>query len=239
MQLQEKATRRLDAADMTSTAGENDAARETVSVEEGNNMESLTVTFAISHMAEVFLLPSLATSEMITMPSTRYASNNQGDFINASTAGSSRLDGPAGSLTADTVRYLRKHHSKAVAFYMDMPQVQAMLESDQPEYYRFTASTPKEDIIPGPFELPYWNLVLQLVIEGNLSKAWALLSQHSACRHVEVDDSYKFGNYERDISPDRQAFEILQSILLSAPLPGGRGDIYCNDTGLDDYVDEE
>jgi hypothetical protein len=100
-------------------------------------MELLTVTFAISHLAEVFLLPSLAsTSEMmITMPSTRYASNVQGKFINASTAGSSsRLDGPAGSLTADTVRYLRKHHSKAVAFYMDMPQVQAMLESDQPEY---------------------------------------------------------------------------------------------------------
>jgi hypothetical protein len=240
MQLQEKATRRLDAADTTTALGENDTARETISVEEGNNMELLTVAFAISHLAEVFLLPSLATSGMITtMPSTRYANNVQGEVINASTAGSSRLDGPAGSLTADTVRYLRKHHSKAVAFYMDMPQVQAMLESDQPEYYRFTASTPKEDIIPGPFELPYWNLVLQLVIEGNLSKAWALLSQHSACRHVEVDDSYKFGNYERDISPDRQAFEILQSILLSAPLPGGRGDIYCDDTGLDDYVDEE
>lgn len=232
MQLQEKATRRLDAAD-TTTAGGNDAARETVSVEEGNNMELLTVTFAISHLAEVFLLPSLATSEMITMPSTRYASNVQGDFINASTAGSSRLDGPAGSLTADTVRYLRKHHSKAVAFYTDMPHVQAMLESDQPEYYRFSASTPK-DIIPGPFELPYWNLVLQFVIEGNLSKAWTLLSQHSACRHVELDESYNFRNYERDISPDRQAFEILQSILLSAPLPGGRGDMYCDDTGLDD-----
>ena len=31
----------------------------------------------------------------------------------------------------------------------------------------------------------------------------------------------------------------LRAMLLSAPLPGGRGDGYCDDSGLDDYLEEE
>lgn len=254
MQLQEKAERRLlenndanasVAADVSTAAasaaaagGENDSAHDTNLIEEGNNMELLLVTYAISHLAEIFLLPSLADSSASSntmSASHHYASNINGElFTDPSTAAvSRRLDGPAGSLTADTVRYLRKHHSKGVAFYMELPQVQSMLESDQPEYYRFTStsSTPDNNVvIPGPFELPFWNLLFQLVIEGNLSAAWTLLSQHSACRHAERDII---------ISPDGQGFEILQRILLSAPLPGGRGDRYCDDSGLDDYFDED
>ena len=31
----------------------------------------------------------------------------------------------------------------------------------------------------------------------------------------------------------------LRAMLLSAPLPGGRVDGYCDDSGLDDYLEEE
>ena len=42
-----------------------------------------------------------------------------------------------------------------------------------------------------------------------------------------------------ELSPEGQGFAALRAMLLSAPLPGGRGDGYCDDSGLDDYLEEE
>lgn len=189
-----------------------------------DNLELLTLTFAISHLAEIFLLPSLS--------SVSSSSSFRGGFSNKSSANTnnSRLDdGPSGSLTADTIRYLRLHHSKSHAL-LDSPEVGELLSSDQPEYYKSNIN-----IIPGPFEFPYWNLVLQLVKNGQLDNAWTVLTHHSACRHAE--DAAMTG---RPLTPEGEGFAVLRAILLSAPLPGGRGDGYCvDDAGLDDFLEED
>jgi hypothetical protein len=186
--------------------------------EERNNLELLSLTYAISHLAEICLLPSLAA------PSLRGRANSN----------ISPLDGPAGSLTSDMARYLRLHHTSSL---MDLPEVTEMLRSEQPEYYKLPASSSSNDIIPGPYDF-YYNLLLRLVIQGQLSTAWTVLSRHSACRHAREDaEGAADGEYEP--SPEGEGFAILQAILLSAPIPGGRGDIYCDDAGLDDYLEEE
>jgi len=196
--------------------------------EENNNLELLSLTYAISHLAEIFLLPSLA-SEASSV--SAYPSNFDGGFHDEAFA--SRLDGPSGSLTADTVRYLRLHHSNGS--FMDSPEVLELLESDQPEYHQFSPSSSSlESSIPGPYDHPYWNLLLHLTIQGQLSDAWTLLSHHSACRHAEEE-----AEAGEELSPEGQGFAALRAILLSAPIPGGRGDGYCDDAGLDDYLEED
>ena len=198
--------------------------------EEGNNVELLSLTYAISHLSELFLLPSLASSY------TSYAGGS-GGFRDKSVieSSSSRLDGPSGSLTADTVRYLRLHHSSHGSTIFNEPQVMNMLQCDQPEYYKFPSSS--TNIIPGPYEYPYWNLLLKLVMVGDLFKAWTLLSHHSACRHAEEEAAS--GENQNELSPEGEGFAALRSLLYSAPIPGGRGDVYCDDAGLDDYLEEE
>lgn len=188
-----------------------------------DNLELLTLSFAISHLAEIFLLPSLSASS---------SSNFRGGLsaAAAATTNNSRLDdGPSGSLTADTIRYLRLHHSRSHAL-LDSPEVEELLSSDQPEYYKSSNSA-----IPGPFEYPYWNLILQLVKTGQLDNAWTVLTHHSACRHAE--EAAMTG---RPLTPEGEGFAVLRAILLSAPLPGGRGDDYCvDDAGLDDFLEED
>ena len=104
-----------------------------------------------------------------------------------------------------------------------------MCNSDQPEYYKGKFS------ISGPYEYPYWNLVLQFVITGELSKAWTLLSYHSGCRYAEEEAI----NADTELSELGEGFAALRSLLMAAPLPGGRGDMYSDDAGLDDYLEEE
>jgi len=198
----------------------------TTTDEEGNNIELLNLTYAIFYLAEIFLLPSIASNSNISS----YPTNPSGGFYDKSTALTKRLDGPPGSLTADTVRYLRLHHtSKGGESLMDNPEVITMCNSDQPEYYKGKLS------ISGPYEYPYWNLVLQFVITGELSKAWTLLSYHSACRYEEEEAI----NADTELSELGEGFAALRSLLMAAPLPGGRGDMYSDDAGLDDYLEEE
>jgi len=199
----------------------------TTTAEEGNNIELLNLTYAISHLAEIFLLPSMASASNNI---SSYPTNQSGGFYDKSTALTKRLDGPPGSLTADTVRYLRLHHtSKGGESLMDNPEVITMCNSDQPEYYKGKLS------ISGPYEYPYWNLVLQFVITGGLSKAWTLLSYHSGCRYAEEEAI----NADTELSELGEGFAALRSLLMAAPLPGGRGDMYSDDAGLDDYLEEE
>ena len=130
-----------------------------------------------------------------------------------------------GAATADTVRYLRLHHMTdpyaAVGDGLD-----AMLESSQPEQ----------------FGAIYWKLLRTLVLRGCLDDAWALISRHHICRRcveqTEILDDY----HAVTIQEDREGFLVLQSLLLSAPLPGGRSE--WNDAGGldengDDNVQEE
>lgn len=221
MRLQDKAQTNGTGNNNNDGSGGGDAGMKDDDEERNNNMELLSLTYAISHLAEIFLLPSLAS----TMDS--------GFHDQTFDAVSSRIDGPAGSLTADTVRYLRLHHSAGSV--LDSPEVVKMLESDQPEHYQFPPSfTTGNNILAGPYDHPYWNLLLTLIVQGQLSDAWNLLSYHSACRHAE-DEAEDGG----ELSPEGQGFAALRALLMSAPVPGGRGDAYCDDAGLDDYLEEE
>lgn len=213
MQLQAKQQQLSGAA--TAAAGDHNEGNNNSS----DNLDLLTLTFAISHLAEIFLLPSLSPSTL---------SSSSPKVI-------SRLDGGlSGSLTADTVRYLRLHHSKSHDL-LELPHVEELLSSDQPEYYQAKSSSNNDDSIPGPFEYPYWNLLLQLVKSGQLENAWTVLTHHSACRHAEAA-----AMTGRPLTPEGEGFAVLRAILLSAPLPGGRGDYYCvDDAGLDDYLEED
>lgn len=201
--------------------------------EEANNIELLQLAYAVSHLTEIVLLPPLSDS-----------SGYRGNSV-----GSSRLDGPPGALTADTVRYLRLHHVKGMGFadLLELPHVLEMLESDQPEYYQFdkqhhsTMNDADRDVvrdIPGPYGYPYWNLLLHLIRQGELEQAWAVLSRNSACRRAEEEaTAYYSSGRTVQMSPEGDGFAALRGILLSAPLAGGRGDKYCDSSGLDDYLE--
>ena len=80
----------------------------------------------------------------------------------------------------------------------------------------------------GPYEHPYWNLLLRAVVRGELYAAWTLLSHHSAVGE-------EGGLHE--ISPDAEGFAALHAILLSAPIPGGRGEE--NDDNYSRQIDGE
>lgn len=118
-----------------------------------------------------------------------------------------------GAVTADTVRYLRFQHMSD-PFEVVGEGLDDMLESSQPEQ----------------FGAPYWKLLRTLVLRGCLDDAWNLISRHGLFRRcfekTEVLDEY----HAITIEQDKEGFRVLQSLLLSAPLAGGRSE--WNDSGL-------
>jgi len=91
--------------------------------------------------------------------------------------------------TADTILYLRLHNTGEISSAtLESPEVLEMLENDQPEYYNSNNNSNSDNgISPGPYEHSYWNLLLRFVLSGQLSDAWTLLSQHSACRRAQEE----------------------------------------------------
>ena len=91
--------------------------------------------------------------------------------------------------TAGTILYLRLHNTGEISSAtLESPEVLEMLENDQPEYYNSNNNSNSDNgISPGPYEHSYWNLLLRFVLSGQLSDAWTLLSQHSACRRAQEE----------------------------------------------------
>jgi hypothetical protein len=129
-----------------------------------------------------------------------------------------------GAATADTVRYLRLHHM-ADPYAVVGEGLDDMMQSSQPEQYGAV----------------YWKLVQTLVLRGCLDDAWALISRHHIFRRCFEETEIMDDFHAITIEQDREGFRMLRSLLLSAPLAGGRSE--WNDTGLgdddDDYDDEE
>lgn len=125
-----------------------------------------------------------------------------------------------GAATADTVRYLRLHHM-ADPYAVVGEGLDDMMQSSQPEQYGAV----------------YWKLLQALVLRGCLDDAWALISRHHLCRRcfekTEILDEF----HAITIEQDRESFHVIRSLLLSAPLPGGRSE--WNDAGLGDDDGEE
>jgi len=186
--------------------------------EEGEeyHLELLKLMYAITHLSEIYLLqrPSSTSTSLL---------------------GGSDMDTP-GSVTSDTVRYLRLHHMTSP--YDDFQEeeentsskedvIEEMLSSSQPEYY--------------PNDL-YWKLLRKLTLRGCLEDVWAIVSRHSACRRcVATMDKEEEGGgeYYDTIKQDRDAFAILHALLISAPLPGGRNDALDDCLGTIKQEEEE
>jgi Nup85 Nucleoporin len=132
---------------------------------------------------------------------------------------------------ADTVSYLRHHH-------METLLIQEFLE---------TTSHPEE-------HEEYWTLLRKLVIRGCLSDAWSVLTYHSACQRAAMENPLSSSSSREIIaSPysntnalaysrerDRHGFAALREILETAPIPGGRTDLYDieQNDGDDDYEED-
>ena len=179
--------------------------------EQSDNYESLALIYAMMHLNEIFLLPN-------DSPSLQAVRRNR------LPSRISKLDGMPGSLTAQTVQYLRLHHS---SFHIHSPAVQRLLEMDQPEY--FTIKDEEDDqngstdmrldpLLAGPYPQPFYNLLWHLIQTGQLVSAWAVLTRHSSCRRANDEAS----SSHKQLSKEAEGWSALQAILLSAPLPGGR-----------------
>lgn len=185
------------------------------------SIELLKLTHAIVQLCETFLLDE---------------ADNDGGDIQLSLLNSGNTSGAA---TADTVRYLRYNLMTDANSYLEAKLengmgMEQLLEMDQPEYYN-----PSDDG-NGTGMTPYWCLVRKLVLRGCLNEAWAVLSRHSACkRSTEVVD--KRGGYGVDptVLDDNEAFALIQALLLSAPIPGGRDEINDDGLGLDEEEEME
>lgn len=164
------------------------------------SLEALKIVYAVTQLSDVYLL----------MPSSDETTDSLDPWSTP------------GSVTADTVRYLRFQHMSD-PFEVVGDGLDEMLESSQPEQ----------------FGAPYWKLVQTLVLRGCLDDAWNLISRHSLFRRCfeksEILDEY----HALTIEQDKKGFRVLQSLLLSAPLPGGRSE--WNDSGLspDDITQEQ
>ncbi|GFH56928.1 hypothetical protein CTEN210_13404 [Chaetoceros tenuissimus] len=118
--------------------------------------------------------------------------------------------------TSDFVRYLR-YNANSMDEYVkvllseDQLDMESLLSKDQPEYY-----TPHGDALTGM--TPYWALIRKYTLRGCLKDVWSALTHHSALKRCRTGRNYMDPTLEQD----NEAFALVQAILLSAPLPGGR-----------------
>lgn len=213
-------------------------------------MELLKLTHTVAYLCEIYLLDASEVGSNSYYPS----SSNSISRSSISTSG---------IVTADTVRYLRYCHTYSLDEYIaqqtpesellqkeegeQLDVINTMLNSPQPEYYCYnnnsnnnnnalssttTSSTTITSNIP-----PYWELLRKLILRGQFDTAWAVLSRHSACRRSagNIYEQSKVAPVPTIVKEDNEAFGIIQALLLSAPLPGGRNDD--NDDGLEQLLD--
>ncbi len=178
------------------------------------DLDLLRATYAITHLSEIFLMsPSGPQDHNGMIENMAYGYEN--DMWNL-----------PGAVTADTVRYLRKHHFGDIYNLFDPSVVDKIYELWQPD---------QEDNGDGN---EYWKMVEAYVMWGCLEDAWDLLSHHSIVsrymeRKSELDaDGSPFNDYQTAaLAEDGEGFRALMSILLSAPLPGSRTN--ASDDGFD------
>jgi len=195
---------------------------------EDDAKELLKCMSAIMQLSEIFLVPyPISTSTVISDDViTEDEEDIKADITAASTEKTISLPG---SLTANTIRYLRAHHlpnkwhtlqqmsSTTTPDDEDESKLRYLLEdmlsSDQPEQWTGSTTTTDET------SSLYWKLIQSLVKRGCLKDAWYVLKHHS---YYSNNTSYSTTvNHHHHL---RQGFLYLRAILLSAPIPGGRTD---------------
>jgi len=154
------------------------------------------------------------------------------------------VGGSTGTVTADTVRYIRYNHLPSCEDYVDTLlcgeiTIEELLNLNQPEHW-----IPSSSSLSSTSNIaPYWALVRKLVQRGLLNDAWKVLSRHSTCvratqrfrEQMELEhDSQGHGRsrnfVHQSIQDDMEAFTLIENLFSFAPLPGGRTE--SNDCGL-------
>ena len=182
------------------------------------SLELLRMTYAVTQLSETFLL----------LPSTMQEDGGIGN-IRGSTYYEDTMNLP-GAVTADTIRYLRTHQLEDAEDQFDEYVIKELYNIWQPDQHNGNG----ED---------YWKLIEAYIIRGCLEDAWAMLSHHSIVhRFTEMenqeDDDNVLDDYQAaSLAEDRDGFQALRSVLLSAPLPGARNDLL--DTGFDENNETE
>ena len=180
---------------------ENNTKKEDMIQQEKINLALLSHVYVIIHLSEIFL----------PMLSSRFWED--GDPFNK-----------PGYVTADTVRFLRCHLVEpAEESTGDDPSVlEEMVDSEYPEQFQGQG-------------MLYWRLLEKLVLRGCLVRAWNLVKAHSLYRAVmeTYNDDSNANTFldERELRELANAFRILKTLLLRAPLPAGRTE------DLDDALD--
>ena len=197
------------------------------------SLELLKLTHTFAHLSEIYLLND-------------DAANDEGTSMGMG-MGMGMTKSTAGIVTAETIRYLRFNHMMDPNAYLErtssmgvVVDMERLLEMDQPEFYEpSTSGSNGNNSMP-----PYWRLFRKLVLRGCLDEAWAVLSRHSMCKRCNaiLSSSAAIGNYvDPSVKEDNEAFALIQALLLSAPIPGGRNDanddylsFEQDDTGMED-----
>jgi hypothetical protein len=163
-------------------------------------LELLKLLYALTQLSGTFLL----------LPGKR----GPRDFVGAGSNGLDMYEDKMslpGAVTADTVRFLRRHalgSAEDLEDY-DPAQVEQMEEALQPDQFN------GGDI--------YWKIVEGHMIRGCLEDAWDMLSNHSMLKRAHENQNDQEDDYRTaSLAEDRVGFLVLRNILLSAPIPGGR-----------------
>jgi hypothetical protein len=194
------------------------------------HLDLLRATYAVTHLSEIFLL----------LPSSQEDHNTLGygydtDMMNL-----------PGAVTADTVRYLRKHHFGDINNVMHQSVVDEVHQLRHPDQYGHDSNGNSNGNSNSNSAVnEYWQMMEKYMVWGCLEEAWNLLSNHSIVHRIKAMDedsdtnggSGGLNNYQAaSLAEDKEGFEALKAILLSAPLPGGRNN--ASDEGFGDYENE-
>jgi hypothetical protein len=221
--------------------GGEDSERETgTPAEEELSLELLRVTEAVTQLSETFLLlPEEGNNPIF---------DSYEDTVNL-----------PGAVTADTIRYLRIHSlGDAVDQFEDsiLEQIQNSYQPDQcnggKEYWELIEAhlirgcvegKSVVDIVEG-LQSIFSPKQCSLVSYSQFEVAWELLSNHSRVRRLEEMDNDPMGSVLNDyqtatLDDEREGFQALKDILLSAPLPGGRNNDEDLDFGEEDHASDD
>jgi Nup85 Nucleoporin len=164
----------------------------------------------LSEILSVFRL-----AEIYILPATSFMSDN-----NYESSSRSWLECP-GIATADTIRFLRHYifpplegmeEEKDSTHNMD----EDMIDEDEQQRMTYPNDVQEKDL--------YWSLAFSLVCRGCLASAWDLLKTHTI--YTTAFDGVRLLYMNEESRALSQAtlldWEQIGSVLLTAPLPGGR-----------------
>ena len=236
---------RSDESSLPSQQGSNaNGSQQILEEQETTNLELLKITSAVFHLSEIFLSEEVDFTNLFESQ------------VDAAGPTSGLTGAGVGTVTAGTVRYLRFHLMvdplEWIKDYLpeDM-DIDFFLNQNQPEYFDSSEMVEEDPTSHTRRDAttPFWILLRKLVLRGCLKDAWFLLAHHSAFQRLEgynaaaADPAAGQQGIHSYIDPtlleDQEAFEFIRSILLSAPLPGGRDDTHDDGRLIEDFDDKE